>query len=236
MTSKRENWHKSLKEVPITDVLLLINEVRKLALETIKESKYANQSFAVLRGVLVASSAITKDDIELPWIVVDVPSEIKEQLNDIQWRVTSQDLLLASLQGMMITQATLWHQSQSTFAQPSAAYDYQSAAAWGYQQCSNTSQPSIFDELVESLNLMLRSQNQRWEIIVSELFQTRKYCVIDYLLKLRFPMFDAASKSKSSDLYFSQIFCKHKITIMRQQHAVTQTLTRSVYCLNGEVA
>ena len=161
MTSKRENQQKLLKEVPITDVLPLIAEVRKLALETIKESKYANQYLAVLHGVLVASSAITKADIELPWIVVDVPSEIKEKLNDIQRRVTSQELLLASLQGMMITQATLRHQSQSTFAQPSAAYDYQSAAAQCYQQCSNESQLNIFDELVKSLNLMLRRQNQR---------------------------------------------------------------------------
>ena len=96
-----------MKEVPITDVLPLIDEAKKLALETIKESKYANQSLAVLCGVLVASSAITKADTESPRVVVDVPSEIKEQLNDIQQRVTSQELLLASLQGKMIFQTTL---------------------------------------------------------------------------------------------------------------------------------
>ena len=84
MTSQRETRQKSLKVVPITDVLPLIDEAKKLALETIKESKYANQSLAVLHGVSVASSAITKADTELPQVVVDVPSEIKEQLNDIQ--------------------------------------------------------------------------------------------------------------------------------------------------------
>ena len=161
MTSKRETRQKSLKEVPITDVLPLIDEAKKLALETIKESKYANQSLAVLRRVLAASSAITMADTELPRVVVDVPLEIKEQLNDIQRRVTSQELLLANLQGMMITQATLRHQSQPTFAQPSATQDYLSAAARGCQQCSNPSKPNIFDELVESLNLMFGNQNQK---------------------------------------------------------------------------
>ena len=47
MTSSKESWRKSLKEVPITDVLPLIDEAKKLALETIKESKHANQSLAV---------------------------------------------------------------------------------------------------------------------------------------------------------------------------------------------
>ena len=84
MTSNKETRRKSFKEVPITDVLPLIDEAKKLALETIKESKHANQSLAVLRGVLAASSAITKADTELPRVVVDVPIEIKEQLNDIQ--------------------------------------------------------------------------------------------------------------------------------------------------------
>ena len=62
-------------------------------------------------------------------MVVDVPLEIKEQLNDIQQRVTSQELTLASIQGMIITQATLQHQSQQTFAQPSTMQGYQPAAA-----------------------------------------------------------------------------------------------------------
>ena len=161
MTSKRETRQKSLKEVPITDVLPLIDEAKKLALETIKETKYANQSLAVLRRVLAARSAITKADTELPRVIVNVPSEIKEQLNDIQRRVNSQELLLASLQGMLITQATLQHQSQHTFVQPSGAHDYRSAAARGYQQCNNSSQPNILDELVGSLNLMLGNQNPR---------------------------------------------------------------------------
>ena len=122
MTSNKETRQKSLKEVPINDVLPLIDEAKKLALETIKESKHANQSLTVLRGVLAASSAITKADTELPRVVVDVPLEIKEQLNDIQRRVTSQELTLASIQGMIITQATLQHQSQQTFAQPSTMH------------------------------------------------------------------------------------------------------------------
>ena len=66
MTSNKEARRKSLKEVPITDVLPLIDEAKKLALETIKESKHANQSLAVLRSVLAASSAITKADTEVP--------------------------------------------------------------------------------------------------------------------------------------------------------------------------
>ena len=107
MTSNKETRQKSFKEVPIADVLPLIEEAKKLALETIKESKHANQSLAVLHGVLAASSAITKADTEMPRVVVDVPLEIKEQLNDIQRRVTSQEFTLASLQGMIITQSTL---------------------------------------------------------------------------------------------------------------------------------
>ena len=158
MTSNKETRQKSLKEVPINDVLPLIDEAKKLALETIKESKHANQSLAVLRGVLAASSAITKADTELPRVVVDVPLEIKEQLNDIQQRVTSQELTLASIQGMIITQATLQHQSQQTFAQPSTMQGYQPAAAQNYQQHSNSSCQNIFDELVESLNLMFANQ------------------------------------------------------------------------------
>ena len=51
MTSNKETRRKSLKEVPINDVLPLIDEAKKLALETIKESKHANQSLTVLRGV-----------------------------------------------------------------------------------------------------------------------------------------------------------------------------------------
>ena len=124
MTSNKEAQRKSLKEVPITDVLPLIDEAKKLALETIKESKHANQSLAVLRSVLVASSAITKADTEVPRVVVDVPSEIKEQLNDIQRRVTSQELTLASLQGMMITQSSFQCQSQPTFVQPPTTQGY----------------------------------------------------------------------------------------------------------------
>ena len=54
-----------MKEVPINDVLPPIDEAKKLALETIKESKHANQSLTVLRGVLGASTAITKADTEL---------------------------------------------------------------------------------------------------------------------------------------------------------------------------
>ena len=84
MTSSKESRRKSLKEVPITDVLPLINEAKKLALETIKDSKHTNQSLAVLHSVLAASSAITKADTEVPRVIVDVPSEIKKQLNDIQ--------------------------------------------------------------------------------------------------------------------------------------------------------
>ena len=122
MTSNKETRRKSLKEVPINDVLPLIDEAKKLALETIKESKHPNQSLAVLHGVLAASSAITKADTELPRVVVDVPLEIKEQLNDIQRRVTSQELTLASLHGMILTQATLQHQSQQTFVQPSTMH------------------------------------------------------------------------------------------------------------------
>ena len=158
MTSNKETRRKSLKEVPINDVLPLIDEAKKLALETIKESKHANQSLAVLRGVLAASSAITKADTELPRVVVDVPLEIKEQLNDIQQRVTSQELTLASIQGMIITQTTLQHQSQQTFAQPSTMQGYQPAVAQNYQQHSNSSRQNIFDELVESLNLMFANQ------------------------------------------------------------------------------
>ena len=139
-----------MKEVPINDVLPLIDEAKKLALETIKESKHANQSLAVLRGVLVASSAITKADTELPRVVVDVPIEIKEQLNDIQRRVTSQELTLASIQGMIIAQATLQRQSQQTYGQPSTMQNY--------QQHSNSLRQNIFDELVESLNLMFANQ------------------------------------------------------------------------------
>ena len=160
MTSNRDARHKSLKEVPITDVLPLIDEAKKLALETIKESKHANQSLAVLRGVLAASSAITKADCELPRVVVDVPSEIKEQLNDIQRRVTSQELTLANLQGMMIAQVTLQQQSQ-TFAQPSRMQGFQPASAQGYQQYGNSSRQNIFDELVESLNLIFGNHNRR---------------------------------------------------------------------------
>ena len=158
MTSNKETRRKSLKEVPISDVLPLIDEAKKLALETIKESKHANQSLAVLRGVLAASSAITKADVELPRVVVDVPLEIKEQLNDIQQRVTLQELTLASIQGMIITQTTLQHQSQQTFAQPSTMQGYQPAATQNYQQHSNSSCQNIFDELVESLNLMFANQ------------------------------------------------------------------------------
>ena len=157
MTSKRDARHKSLKEVPITDVLPLIDEAKKLALETIKESKHANQSLAVLRGVLAASSAITKADCELPRVVVDVPSEIKEQLNDIQRRVTSQELTLANLQAMMIAQVTLQQQTQ-TFQQSSRGFQ---PASQGYQQYGNSSRQNIFDELVESLNLMFGNQNHR---------------------------------------------------------------------------
>ena len=157
MTSNKETRRKSLKEVPITDVLPLIDEAKKLALETIKESKHANQSLAVLRGVLAASSAITKADTELPRVVVDVPIEIKEQLNDIQRRVTSQELTLASIQGMIITQATLQRQAQQTFGQTATMQGYQPAAQ-SYQQHSNLSHQNIFDELVESLNLMFANQ------------------------------------------------------------------------------
>ena len=158
MTSNKETRRKSLKEVPINDVLPLIDEAKKLALETIKESKHANQSLVVLRGVLAAGSAITKADTELPRVVVDVPIEIKEQLNDIQRRVTSQELTLASIQGMIITQATLQHQSQQTFVQPSTMKSHQPATAQSYQQHSNSSHQNIFDELVESLNLMFANQ------------------------------------------------------------------------------
>ena len=157
MTSNKEARQKSLKEVPITDVLPLINEAKKLALETIKESKHANQSLAVLRSVLAASSAITKADAEVPRVVVDVPSEIKEQLNDIQRRVTSQELTLASLQGMMITQASVQHQLQPTFVQPSATQGYHPAGQV-YQQHGNSPCQNIFDELVESLNLMFTNK------------------------------------------------------------------------------
>ena len=160
MTSSKETRHKSLKEVPITDVLPLIDEAKKLALVTIKDDKYANQSLAVLRGVLAASSAITKADTEMPRVIVDVPSEIKEQLNDIQRRVTSQELTLASLQGMMITQATIQRQSHPTFVQPSTTQGYH-CAAQNHQQHGNSSCQGIFDELVESLNLMFGNQNQR---------------------------------------------------------------------------
>ena len=157
MTSNKEARRKSLKEVPITDVLPLIDEAKKLALETIKENKHANQSLAVLRSVLVASSAITKADTEVPRVVVDVPSEIKEQLNDIQRRVTSQELTLASLQGMMITQASFQCQSQPTFVQPSATQGYQPTGQI-YQQHGNSPCQNIFDELVESLNLMFANK------------------------------------------------------------------------------
>ena len=158
MTSNKETRPKSLKEVPINDVLPLIDEAKKLALETIKESKHANQSLAVLRGVLAASSAITRADTELPRVVVDVPIEIKEQLNDIQRRVTSQELTLASIQGMIIAQATLQHQSQQTYVQPSTMQSHQPATAQSYHQHSNSSRQNIFDELVESLNLMFANQ------------------------------------------------------------------------------
>ena len=90
-------------------------------------------------------------------MVVDVPIEIKEQLNDIQRRVTSQELALASTQGMIITQTTLQHQSQQTFAQPSTMQGYQPATQ-NYQQNSNSSCQNIFDELVKSLNLMFANQ------------------------------------------------------------------------------
>ena len=153
MASNKETRRRSLKEVPIADVLPLIDEAKKLALETIKESKHANQSLAVLRGVLAANSAITKADNELPRVVVDVPFEIKEQLNDIQRRVTSQELTLASLHGMILTQSTMQHQSQQTFAQPSTTQNYQSAAAH-----RNSSGQNVFDELVKSLNLMFGNQ------------------------------------------------------------------------------
>ena len=79
-------------------------------------------------------------------MVVDVPIELKEQLNDIQRRVTSQELTLASIQGMIITQTNLQHQSQQTFAQPSTMQSYQPAATQNYQQNSNLSCQNIFDE------------------------------------------------------------------------------------------
>ena len=157
MTSSKETRRKSLKEVPITDVLPLIDEAKKLALETIKESKHANQSLAVLGSVLAASSAITKADTKVPRVVVDVPSEIKEQLNDIQRRVTSQELTLASLQGMMITQASFQNQSQPTFVQPPTTQGYHPAGQV-YQQYGNSPCQNIFDELVESLNLMFANK------------------------------------------------------------------------------
>ena len=158
MTSNKETRRKSLKEVPITDVLPLIDEAKKLALETIKESKHANQSLTVLHGVLAASSAITKADTEMPRVVVDVPIEIKEQLNDIQQRVNSQELTLASIQGMIIAQATLPRQPQQTFVQPSTMQSHRPATAQSYQQHSNSTCQNIFDELVESLNLMFANQ------------------------------------------------------------------------------
>ena len=138
-------------------MLPLINEAKKLALETIKDSKHANQSLAVLRSVLAASSAITKADAEVPRVIVDVPSKIKEQLNDIQGRVTSQESTLASLQGMMITQASFQHQSQPTFVEVSTMQSYHPAGQV-YQQHGNSPCQNIFDELVESLNLMFANK------------------------------------------------------------------------------
>ena len=101
---------------------------------------------------------MTRADTELPQVVVDVPIEIKEQLNDIQRRVTSQELTLASIQGMIIAQATLQHQSQQTYVQPSTMQSHQPATAQSYHQYSNSSCQNIFDELVKSLNLMFANQ------------------------------------------------------------------------------